>query len=138
VRVPGYGIDLEITENAFLQDVEGITRKLSELRTAGVRVALDDFGIGYSSLGMLSKLPVDLIKIDRSLIRGLPHDRASHALVASIMGLASAFNLVTVAEGVESPEQLFVLERLKCHQWQGYLGGMPMTVTEVEQLLRSP
>jgi diguanylate cyclase (GGDEF)-like protein/PAS domain S-box-containing protein len=135
VRVPGYGIDLELTESVFLQDVEGTTRKLSELRSAGIRVALDDFGIGYSSLGMLSKLPVDLIKIDRSLIGGLPHDPASRALVASIMGLASAFSLITVAEGVEKPEQLELLEELECQQWQGYLFAMPLTVVELEELL---
>jgi EAL domain-containing protein (putative c-di-GMP-specific phosphodiesterase class I) len=137
VRVPGFGVDLEVTEAAFLQDLEGSARKLRELKAAGVRVSLDDFGIGYSSLGMLSKLPVDLIKIDRSLIRTLPHDRASHALVASIMGLASAFNLVTVAEGVESREQLEMLETLKCHQWQGHHFSEPLTAEDLEGLFRA-
>ena len=138
IRVAGYGIDLEVTEAALLQDVDGASRKLSELRTEGVRIALDDFGIGYSSLGLLSRLPVDLIKIDRSFIRGLPHDVPSRTLVASIIGLASAFGLITVAEGVEHPSQLALLASLSCHQWQGYLYSAPVPVSQIEQLLRTP
>jgi diguanylate cyclase (GGDEF)-like protein/PAS domain S-box-containing protein len=137
VRVEGYGIDLEVTEAALLQDVEGTSRKLRELRAVGVRVALDDFGIGYSSLGLLSRLPVDLIKIDRSFIAGLPHDAASRALVTSIVGLASAFGLITVAEGVEKPEQLEMLAGLKCDQWQGYLYSPPLAIGEIEHLLKN-
>ncbi len=100
------GLDLEITETAVLQDLESASRKLQVLRDAGVRIALDDFGTGYSSLGLLPTLPVDLLKIDRSFVSGLPARRASATLVASIIQLASAFQLVTVAEGVETPEQL--------------------------------
>jgi len=137
VRVEGYGIDLEVTETALLQDVEGTSRKLRDLRAAGMRIALDDFGIGYSSLGLLSRLPVDLIKIDRSFIRGLPHDHSSRTLVTSIMGLASAFGLVTVAEGVEQPEQLQMLANLRCDQWQGYLFSPPVAVSEIERLLKA-
>jgi EAL domain-containing protein (putative c-di-GMP-specific phosphodiesterase class I) len=103
-----------------------------------VRIALDDFGIGYSSLGLLSRLPVDLIKIDRSFIRGLPLDAGSCTLVASIIGLASAFGLITVAEGVEHSTQLALLASLKCHQWQGYLCSTPVAVSRIEQLLRTP
>src|SRR5581483_180496 len=83
---PGFGLDLEITESTWLQDMEGTSGKLSELRAAGVRIALDDFGTGYSSLGLLSRLPVDLLKIDRSFITGLPDDKASVTLVSSVIG----------------------------------------------------
>ncbi len=131
----GFGIDLELTETALLQDVDGAERRLRELRSVGIRIALDDFGTGYSSLGLLSKLPVDLLKIDRSFIRGLPHDLTSLTLTRSIIGLASAFGLVTVAEGVETAEQLRVLRQLGCDQSQGYFHCAPLPVDEVDVLL---
>jgi EAL domain-containing protein (putative c-di-GMP-specific phosphodiesterase class I) len=135
---PEYGLDLEITETAVLQDIEGASRKLEELRSVGVRIALDDFGTGYSSLGLLSKLPVDLLKIDRSFVAGLPDDAPSAALVRSIVQLASAFNLVTVAEGVETPGQMSLLRHVSCHQTQGYLHCRPVSAAELEGILRDP
>jgi diguanylate cyclase (GGDEF)-like protein len=131
----GYGLDMEITETGLLHDVDGANRKLRELRAAGMRVALDDFGTGYSSLGLLSKLPVDLLKIDRSFISGLPSDRASVTLVSSIVGLASAFNLTVVAEGVETVAQLELLRRLNCNHSQGYLHSRPVPAAELERML---
>lgn len=131
----GYGVDIEITETGLLQDLEGTSRKLRELRNAGLRIAIDDFGTGYSSLGLLSKLPVDLLKIDRAFISGLPADRASVTLVSSIISLASAFNLMSIAEGVETPEQLELLRSLKCDQSQGYLHSRPIPVSQLEALL---
>jgi EAL domain-containing protein (putative c-di-GMP-specific phosphodiesterase class I) len=131
----GYGIDIEITETGLLQDLEGTSRKLRELRNVGLRIAIDDFGTGYSSLGLLSKLPVDLLKIDRAFISGLPADRASVTLVSSIISLASAFNLTSIAEGVETPEQLEMLKSLRCAQSQGYLHSRPVPVNQLEALL---
>lgn len=131
----GFGVDLEITETGLLHDLEGASRKLRELRAAGMRIAIDDFGTGYSSLGLLSKLPVDILKIDRSFISGLPSDRASGTLVSSIIGLASAFNLVVVAEGVETHGQLEQLRRLKCNYSQGYLHSRPVPAAELERML---
>jgi diguanylate cyclase (GGDEF)-like protein/PAS domain S-box-containing protein len=131
----GCGLDLEITETGLLHDVEGASRKLRELRTAGMRVAIDDFGTGYSSLGLLSQLPADLLKIDRTFINGLPGDSASVTLVSSIIGLASAFDLIAVAEGVETPAQLELLRRLRCDQSQGFLHSRPVPALEMEQLL---
>ncbi len=131
----GYGLDLEITETGLLHDVEGASRKLRELRTAGLRVAIDDFGTGYSSLGLLSKLPVDLLKIDRTFISGLPADPASGTLVSSIIGLASAFNLIAIAEGVETEEQLDLLRKLKCNHSQGFLHSRPVPAEQLEQIL---
>jgi len=133
----GCGIDLEITETGLLHDVEGASRKLRELRAAGLRVALDDFGTGYSSLGLLSKLPVDLVKIDRSFITGLPEDKASVTLVSSVIGLASAFGLKVVAEGVETAAQLGALRDMGCDQSQGYLHSRPVSIEQFEQLLRA-
>jgi len=130
------GIDLEITETGLLHDVEGASRKLRELRSAGLRIALDDFGTGYSSLGLLSKLPVDLVKIDRSFITGLPEDKASVTLVSSVIGLASAFGLKVVAEGVETEAQLAALRDMGCEQSQGYLHSRPVPVEQFEKLVR--
>ncbi|MGH8299542.1 MAG: putative bifunctional diguanylate cyclase/phosphodiesterase, partial [Steroidobacteraceae bacterium] len=132
----GCGIDLEITETGLLHDVEGASRKLSALRAAGLRVALDDFGTGYSSLGLLSKLPVDLVKIDRSFITGLPENKANVTLVSSVIGLASAFGLKVVAEGVETEGQLGVLRELGCDQSQGYFHCRPVPAEQFEKVLR--
>ena len=116
--------------------IEGTSRKLRELRTAGVRIAIDDFGTGYSSLGLLSKLPVDLLKIDRAFISGLPADRASVTLVSSIIGLASAFDLTSIAEGVETRGAArCCLRELQCHQSQGYFHSRPVPVEQIEALL---
>jgi diguanylate cyclase (GGDEF)-like protein len=130
-----FGIDLEITETALLQDIDGAGRQLRELRAAGIRVALDDFGTGYSSLGLLSKLPVDLLKIDRSFIKGLPDDHTSMTLTRTIISLASAFGLLTVAEGVETAEQFKLLRLLNCDQSQGYFHCPPVSVQKIDQLL---
>jgi diguanylate cyclase (GGDEF)-like protein/PAS domain S-box-containing protein len=131
----GFGLDLEITETVLLQDLDDARRKLHRLRAAGIRIAIDDFGTGYSSLGLLTTLPVDILKIDRVFIRGLPEDRASTALTSSIIQIASAFGLVTVAEGVERPAQLRMLRTFLCSQSQGYLHGKPMPREELEDLL---
>lgn len=131
----GFGLDLEITESMLLQDLEGISIKLQELRAAGVRIALDDFGTGYSALGLLPKLPVDILKIDKAFVGGLPDDPASVVLVETVLRLASAFKLRTVAEGVETEAQLQSVSALHCDAWQGYLHSAPMTVACLEQLL---
>jgi PAS domain S-box-containing protein/diguanylate cyclase (GGDEF)-like protein len=131
----GFGLDVELTETGLLHDVDGASRKLRELRASGMRIAIDDFGTGYSSLGLLSKLPVDLLKIDRSFISGLPDDPASVTLVSSIVGLASAFQLTAVAEGVETLQQFELLRRLRCNHSQGYLHSVPVAAREIEQML---
>ena len=133
----GFGIDLEITETALLQDIDGANRQLRELRAAGIRIALDDFGTGYSSLALLSKLPVDLLKIDRSFISGLPGDHTSLTLTRTIIGLASAFGLLTVAEGVETAEQFELLRTLNCDQSQGYFHCPPLPAQEIDKMLEA-
>jgi EAL domain-containing protein (putative c-di-GMP-specific phosphodiesterase class I) len=115
--------------------MESSSRKLHELRAAGIRIALDDFGTGYSSLGLLSTLPVDILKIDRAFVRGLPHDRASVTLARSIVALASAFGLISVAEGVETPEQLELLRAMHCSYSQGHLHYRAMPAALLEQVL---
>jgi EAL domain-containing protein (putative c-di-GMP-specific phosphodiesterase class I) len=134
----GYGIDIEVTESAVLRNVEGVSAKLADLRAAGVRVTLDDFGTGYCSLGLLAKLPLDMVKIDRSVTARLAVDPPAHALATSIIGLASSLGLMTVAEGVERADQLAALRALKCRQWQGFLYSPPVPANELEKLLAAP
>jgi EAL domain-containing protein (putative c-di-GMP-specific phosphodiesterase class I) len=107
------------------------------LRAAGIRVAIDDFGTGFSSLGRLSELPIDTLKIDRSFTSRLPVDRKSCTLVSTIIGLARAFGLTTVAEGVETQEQFDYLLDNGCDESQGYLHSRPVPKTELEGWLRS-
>jgi diguanylate cyclase (GGDEF)-like protein len=131
----GWGLDLEITESLLVDPESAEVLKLRALRSAGVRVAIDDFGTGYSSLSRLSDLPVDTLKIDRSFINGLPGDRASARLVPTVISLARAFDLITVAEGVETRAQLSFLERAGCMQSQGFLHAQPMPAAALEPLL---
>ena len=98
----GWGLDIEITESALLEDSAWSVRSLRLLRSAGVHIAIDDFGTGYSSLSRLSQLPVDTLKIDRYFTSRIPEDKGSRTLVSTIIGLARAFNMTTVAEGVET------------------------------------
>jgi diguanylate cyclase (GGDEF)-like protein len=131
----GWGLDLEITESLLIDPESAEVLKLRALRNAGVRVAIDDFGTGYSSLSRLSDLPVDTLKIDRSFINGLPGDRASARLVPTVISLARAFDLITVAEGVETRAQFNFLERAGCVQSQGFLHAQPMPAAALESML---
>ena len=129
------GLDIEITEGALLEDSASLTRTLQVLRSVGTQVSIDDFGTGYSSLSRLANLPVDTLKIDRSFTSALAVDESTHAVVATIVSLARAFRLSTVAEGVETPEQLEILRRLGCEQSQGYLHSRPVEGEKFEELL---
>lgn len=133
------GIDIEITEGALLDDTEFLGRTLQVMRDEGVQVAIDDFGTGYSSLSRLADLPVDTLKIDRSFISRLAGDKTVQAVVATIVSLARAFDMSTVAEGVEREEELALLGQLQCDQSQGYLHSPPLPVEAFEALLvRAP
>jgi diguanylate cyclase (GGDEF)-like protein len=131
----GWGLDIEITEGALLDDASWTLRTLRVLRGAGVRVAIDDFGTGYSSLSRLSQLPVDTLKIDRSFTSRLPGNQTGCTVVSTIIALARAFNMSTVAEGVETREQLAFLERAGCNESQGYLHSRPTPAAALELLL---
>ncbi len=129
------GLDIEITEGALLDDTVFLGRTLQVMRDEGVRVAIDDFGTGYSSLSRLADLPVDTLKIDRSFISRLAGDKTVQAVVGTIVSLARAFGLSTVAEGVEREEELALLRGLDCEQSQGYLHSPPLPVSAFEELL---
>ena len=131
----GWGIDIEVTEGALLGDSSSCVQALRLMRNAGIRIAIDDFGTGYSSLARLSELPIDTLKIDRVFTRRLPDDRRIGTLVETIIDLAHAFDMTTVAEGVETQKQLDFLARAGCDESQGYLHSRPIPRAEFEQLL---
>ena len=116
---------LEITEHGVLEDFAAAFRHLQEVRALGVRVAVDDFGTGWSSLSYLQRLPVDELKIDRSFVATLGVEGPSMAIVGSLVSLAHGLGLTVVAEGVETEEQLAELRRLGCDSVQGYLLARP-------------
>ncbi len=124
-------VDIEITESMLMQDLELSIRKLAQLREAGIGIAIDDFGTGYSSLRLLAKLPVDTLKVDRSFIQSIADTPNVATLVSTIVSLARAFDMHTVAEGVETTEQLEILRAMKCEEAQGYLFGRPTPASEV-------
>jgi diguanylate cyclase (GGDEF)-like protein len=131
------GLDVEVTEAGLHEELAPEIERLNTLRNAGVRVAIDDFGTGYSSLSRLAKLPVDVLKIDQSFVGGVPQDPAAKALIKTIVTLARTFRMGTVAEGVETQEQLDFLWQLGCEQSQGYLHSRPLPSDEFVALLQS-
>lgn len=125
-RSAGAVLELEITETALMSDAVGIDRAMERLREAGVRFAVDDFGTGYSSLRYLHALPVDTLKIDRGFVCGEPDSSCNEAILETIVSLADALDLETVAEGVETRGQLETTRRLGCTYVQGYLFSRPL------------
>lgn len=136
-EVAGRGaIDLEITESLVMQDVEGAIAKLNALRAKGVGMSLDDFGTGYSSLAYLSKLPVQVLKIDRSFIGAMLTDPDAMTLVSTMISLAHSLRMQVVAEGVETEEQAKILRLLRCDQMQGYLVCRPLNQESIAERMQ--
>jgi len=129
--IPASCLVLELTESLVMEDVRVFTSVLSALRDCGVRIAIDDFGTGYSSLAYLRQLPVDKVKIDRSFVTDLSEGGASTSLVAAVVTIARSLGLSTVAEGVETEEQVGLLHELGCDEAQGFLYAKPMPAREM-------
>jgi diguanylate cyclase (GGDEF)-like protein len=120
------GVGVEITETAAMRDVNATARNLAVLRQAGMKIALDDFGTGYSSLAQLKRLPIDVVKIDRSFTAGVPDDPHDAAIVEAVLGLARRYGFNTIAEGVETQRQASYLDQAGCAIAQGYLYSPPL------------
>jgi diguanylate cyclase (GGDEF)-like protein len=123
---------LEMTESILMERDDVAISMLTELRAEGVHLAIDDFGTGYSSLGALRRLPVDLLKIDRSFISSLPEDDDAGTIAWAVVRLGHTLGLPVLAEGVETEEQRAALRRFGCDQAQGYLFGRPMAAEQLE------
>jgi diguanylate cyclase (GGDEF)-like protein/PAS domain S-box-containing protein len=126
---------LEITESMFLQDTEAVTTVLRDLRASGVRIAIDDFGSGYSSLTYLQRFPVDILKIDRSFVSGGDHQVGDRSIAEAVIQIGRALRLTTVAEGVETDDQWAQLHAMGCDLGQGYYFARPGGAGQIEALL---
>ncbi len=129
-------LELEITESVFLNETQTSMQVLHAVHAMGVRVALDDFGTGYSSLAYLRRFPFHTLKVDRSFVRELVTRRDARAIVKTVVGLARTLNMDTVAEGVEQPAQLEVLQRYGCNTVQGYFVSAALMAGDVQPFLQ--
>lgn len=127
-------LTLEITEQALVNDLDTSAAQLTKLVDLGIRVALDDFGAGFCNFRYLKKLPLDYLKLDRTMVEGIAEDRRDLEVLRGIVALAGALDLKVVAEGVESADQRDAVVREGCHSWQGYLGGRPMPPADFSRL----
>jgi EAL domain-containing protein (putative c-di-GMP-specific phosphodiesterase class I) len=130
-------LEVEITESMMMYNPEKTIQILAELRKMGIRIAIDDFGIGYSSLSHLKQFPIDIIKIDRSFIQDIPGDEADEAITAAIIAMGKSLKISVVAEGVETASQLEFLCNLSCQEIQGYFFSKPLPAEEFATLMWS-
>lgn len=124
-------LELEITESVLMSDTESAIKMLHEIKELGVSIAMDDFGTGYSSLSYISEFDFDKIKIDRSFVSSIQTDERARAIVTTIIGLGRTLDIMITAEGIETSEQLLLIQAAGCHFGQGYLFGKPMPLSEI-------
>jgi diguanylate cyclase (GGDEF)-like protein/PAS domain S-box-containing protein len=134
--LPAECLDLEITESAAMQNIEQAVAIMTELKRIGVRLTMDDFGTGFSSLSNLKRFPIDTLKIDRSFIADMTRDSRDEAVVRAAVALARGLRLQVVAEGVETEAQRAVLESLGCDGYQGFLVSGPIPASDLAALMR--
>jgi diguanylate cyclase (GGDEF)-like protein len=128
-------LSFELTESIIMEDIEKNIEVLHKMRNLGITILIDDFGVGYSSLNYLKRLPVDKLKIDRSFIQDIPNHADDVAIVSAIIALGNALNLKIIAEGVENKEHLLFLIEKECHEIQGYYLSKPLNIDECTDLL---
>ena len=136
IKLPPSSISLEITEDEAMADIDLIIGILNQLKAIGVKISLDDFGSGYSSLSYISKLPIDTLKIDKSLIQNLTTHSKNIEIFKSIIYMASNLNIGVIVEGVEREDQLEILKSLNCQLVQGYLFSKPLEVAAFEEFIK--
>lgn len=134
-ELPGSVLELEITENVIMKDMDIVVQKLRQLSGRGIRIAIDDFGTGYSSLSYLRKLPIHTLKIDRSFVHDIRHGSGDGSIVTAIVAMAKGLRLKLIAEGVEHTAQLEYLRALGCHEMQGYLFSRPLEAGQARRLI---
>ena len=130
-------LELEITERVLMQDSVANLDILRRLKSLGVRISIDDFGVGHSSLGYLRRFPFDEIKVDRSFIGAIEHDPVAAAIVRAALSLGRSLGMVSVAEGVESAQQLTLLDTEGCCIAQGFYFSPPVHPRELEIMIRA-
>jgi EAL domain-containing protein (putative c-di-GMP-specific phosphodiesterase class I) len=132
-----HSLEIEITESAMIQDLEGAIATMKSLRDSGVRLAIDDFGTGYSSLSYLRRLAVDRVKIDQSFISALESDPGTATIVRSVVELAHALGMTATAEGIETNGQLAFLRSIGCDFGQGFLLSAAVPARELGAIFRA-
>lgn len=137
-ELPADRLELEITESIAMRSSGRAVDNLRALKALGVRVSIDDLGKGYSSLSALRLFPIDSLKIDRSFVQGIPHNKDDSAIAASLITLGRALGVNVIAEGIERPEQLAFFIEQQCAEWQGFLLVRPVTAEECERVLFAP
>lgn len=138
MQVDAKYITLEITESMLIDDIEKVVETLKCLSDMGIHISIDDFGTGYSSLSYLKRFPINTLKIDRSFVRDIVTDKNDHTIVAAIIAMAHSLEIQVIAEGIETLEQLRLLEAQGCNYYQGYYFSRPVPVPEIEPFLRKP
>jgi EAL domain-containing protein (putative c-di-GMP-specific phosphodiesterase class I) len=133
--VPPSRLTLEITESSVGEDPENAKRCIEKLRDRGIRISIDDFGVGYSSMSQLLDLPIDELKVDKSFVLALESDRRARAIVRSAIELARALDLTFIAEGIETSTNLTTLEEMGADIGQGYFIAKPLTSAELDDFL---
>ena len=133
--IPAEQLCVEITETTLMTDSERVMDNLKQLKKAGIALSIDDFGTGYSSMSYLKAIEADHLKIDRSFIIGIGEKDSDEHIIRATIALAHSLKLETVAEGVDSQEQLAFLKALDCDYIQGYHFSKPLTVEDFEQFL---
>jgi diguanylate cyclase (GGDEF)-like protein len=131
-------LTLELTETTLMRHLPAACERLEEVKALGVQVAIDDFGTGYASLSYLQRIPVDVLKVDKSFVAALSEGGQSRALLQAIIGVGRALSLAVVAEGIEEPDQLSTLEEIGCELAQGFFLGRPCLPEAIESTLSSP
>lgn len=129
-------LDIEITESVLLEDADASVRKMQALKALGVKLSLDDFGTGFSSLNYLKRLPIDRLKIDRSFIADLAHNKGDAAIIQGIVSMAHHLNMKVIAEGIETKAQFSFLRRALCDEMQGFYRAKPMPLAQVCDFLK--
>ena len=128
---------LELTESVVMEDYASVVTQMNLLRQCGVHIAMDDFGTGYSSLSYIHRIPVDLLKLDRSFIDRLTDPEGTRPIVEAVIALAHRLGLNVIAEGVETPDQQRILQQAGCHAYQGFLFAKPLTPEQAESCLKA-
>ncbi len=136
-KFSGEGLCFELTESVLMNDVNYFGKTLVELKALGVRLSIDDFGTGFSSLGRLKRFPIDELKVDQGFVKGLGTDPLDTALVEAIVAMAHALKLSVTAEGIENESQLALLREMGCQRGQGYFLARPMPAAAINQLIES-
>ncbi|WP_101757063.1 EAL domain-containing protein [Oceanicoccus sp. KOV_DT_Chl] len=129
--------EVELTETVLMENLDQALLTLEAIKQLGILISIDDFGTGYSSLGYLKRLPVNIVKVDRSFVMDIPHDKDDMEITAAVIAMAHNLNYEVVAEGVETEEQLQFLESCGCDYGQGYYFSRPLPAKEIEEFCRN-